>query len=181
MVPDVVDETEMVLGDRRDGIFYSTFIVFNKTGVAISLFMSSFLLGLVGYDSPVHQTSSEASDDEQDKSVLLMLRILMGLLPAVLLSCASIPMSFYNISRDRHTEILKVVEAERERKTTLKRVSKAARSLRHSAGEDLSDSDDDSSDSDDIYANYASAFEDHHSERHHHYSERQPYHSERHQ
>ena len=59
MVPDTIDYTEIVLNDRRDGIFYSTFIVFTKIGVAASLFMSSFILGLVGFESPLHASPSE--------------------------------------------------------------------------------------------------------------------------
>ena len=98
MVPDVIDETEMVLGERRDGIFYSTFIVFTKLGGASSLFLSSFALGLSGYDSPVH--SAEPLDDEiQNDAVLLTLRLLMGVIPAGLLVLSTSAMIFYNIDR----------------------------------------------------------------------------------
>jgi Na+/melibiose symporter-like transporter len=69
MVPDVIDLTELVIGERLDGIFYSTFIVFTKLGVALSLFSSSFILGLVGFESSAHQTISELEDSYQPPEV----------------------------------------------------------------------------------------------------------------
>uniref|UniRef100_A0A7S4NYG8 Major facilitator superfamily (MFS) profile domain-containing protein n=1 Tax=Paramoeba aestuarina TaxID=180227 RepID=A0A7S4NYG8_9EUKA len=143
MVPDVIDETELVLGERRDGIFYSTFIVFTKLGSASSLFLSSFALGQAGYDSPVHGAPSEDPDDEseaQPDSVILMLRLLIAIIPACLLCGACFAMLFYNIDRKRHAEIMAVVDVERERKTTLLRQTKIA------LGEDPDLSSDDEND-----------------------------------
>jgi Na+/melibiose symporter-like transporter len=122
MVPDVIDLSELVLGERKDGILYSAFIVCSRLGVAISLFMSNYALGEAGYESPAH--GSVSTDSEASDLVVLTLRLLFAIVPAILLVTACIPMSFYNISRSRHVEIMHQVEIERDRKTTLLRQSK---------------------------------------------------------
>jgi len=97
MLPDVVELDELKTGIRREGVYYSFFVFFQKVGLSFGLALSNFCLGSAGYITP---TSYATSEDTQPDSVQFMLKILIGPVPAVILALSFIPMYFYNVDKE---------------------------------------------------------------------------------
>jgi Na+/melibiose symporter-like transporter len=53
-----------------------------------------------------------------------MIRALVSIIPCILVVAACVPLFFYDLTREKHEEIMKLVEIERERKTEIARKSK---------------------------------------------------------
>lgn len=106
MLPDVMEIDELKCGYRREGIFYSWFVFFQKIGLGISLGLSSLLMGMVGYIPPSSQTSSETP---QPDSVILALRLVVSLVPGVLLVISMISVWLFPITRATHADTLQKV------------------------------------------------------------------------
>ena len=49
MFPDVIERDELQTGQRREGLFYSFFVFFQKIALAIALAISNFILAASGY------------------------------------------------------------------------------------------------------------------------------------
>lgn len=111
MLPDVVDEDEWKTGNRREGDYYSIFLVFQKVGLGIATAASSLALGIAGYISPDEQGAPDA--DHQPESVILTLKLLVGFVPFVMLVISVATMYFYPITRQRHEEIVKDLKSRR--------------------------------------------------------------------
>jgi len=97
MLPDVVELDELKTGIRREGVYYSFFVFFQKVGLSFGLALSNFCLGSAGYITP---TSYATSEDTQPDSVQFMLKILIGPVPAVILALSFIPLYFYNVDKE---------------------------------------------------------------------------------
>jgi len=84
------------------------FVFFQKVGLSFGLALSNFCLASAGYQNPSNFATSE--DISQPDSVLLMLKILIGPVPAVVLSLSFIAMYFYKVDKESlkkaKTEIL---------------------------------------------------------------------------
>lgn len=101
MVPDVIDLDELQTGQRREGIFYGFMVLLQKLGLALGLFLVGQILELAGFIEATGNTVPTQPD-----SALLAIRLLIGPLPAVILSFGVILAYFYPITREVHTEIL---------------------------------------------------------------------------
>lgn len=102
MLPDVVDLDELNTGQRREGIFYGFVVQLQNIGVAIALFIIGKLLDWAGF---IPSSSGQAVPVQPD-SALFAIRLLMGLLPALVLVGGLVCAYFYPITRVRHGEIL---------------------------------------------------------------------------
>lgn len=107
MIPDIIDEDEIKKGIRREGVFYSLFVLFQKMGLAIALSASSYLLAGVGYIAP---GSSPGQDGNyQPESVLFALKLLVSPVPAGMLLIGLIISWFYPLTRDKIIEVHKAL------------------------------------------------------------------------
>lgn len=102
MLPDVVDEDELVTGTRREGAFYSLFILLQKIGLATALAGSSWILAALGYTAP---PPGDTQPDVQPPDAVLALKLICGPAAAVLIVMSTIPMLFYSLSRSRMADI----------------------------------------------------------------------------
>lgn len=93
MIPDIIDDDELKNGIRREGVFYSLFVLFQKMGLAIALSGSSYLLAGVGYSS--------SNGDNQPEKVILALRLLVSPVPTIMLLLSIIISWFYPLTRER--------------------------------------------------------------------------------
>src|SRR5690606_28632457 len=71
MLPDVVDEDELMTGIRREGAFYSIFVLLQKIGLATALASSSWILGAEGYVAPKHNSTEP---DVQPEAAVMALK-----------------------------------------------------------------------------------------------------------
>ncbi|MEM7725025.1 MAG: MFS transporter [Cyanobacteria bacterium P01_A01_bin.45] len=111
MLPDVIELDELRTGERREGIFYS-FIVFVQKiclGIALSLVLQR--LGGAGYIKP----TPDIPIPIQPESVLEVIRVSIGPLPAVALICGLLLAYFYPITRENHAQIVLQLEERRNR------------------------------------------------------------------
>ncbi|EAL66359.1 hypothetical protein DDB_G0282159 [Dictyostelium discoideum AX4] len=125
MLPDVVELDELKTGERREGLFYSLFLFFQKLGLSVGLAVSSFVLGLVGYEAPTQIDSSQGISAEiidnniENDNVIFALRILTGLAPAVIVLFSFVAIFFYPISKQSHNEIRELLKRKREGTVTI--------------------------------------------------------------
>ncbi len=75
MLPDVIDEDELIGGVRREALFYSFFVLFQKFASGIGLGLSTLVLEFAGY------ITDPCCGVQQPESVGNSLRIMLGLLP----------------------------------------------------------------------------------------------------
>ena len=92
MMPDVIQLDESRSQKRREALFYSVFMLFEKCAIGLTIGSSTLVLGLSGYRNPEEQAA--AGSIGQSDFVLLMLRILLGVLPAAL-RLAALPLCWY--------------------------------------------------------------------------------------
>jgi GPH family glycoside/pentoside/hexuronide:cation symporter len=104
MLPDIVDADELKTGSRREGDFYGLFVMLQKIGLGVSLAAGSMALGSAGYVSP-ETGGGDHQHVEQPDDVRLVLRVLIGPLPAALMAIALLFTACYPLSRARHREI----------------------------------------------------------------------------
>jgi len=101
MLPDVIELDELETGQRREGVFYGVFAFLQKTGIALALAASGWVLDLTGY---VGATPGQAYPVQPD-SALLALRIFVGPAAALILAAGMFVVYLYPITRERHAEI----------------------------------------------------------------------------
>eukprot|EP01130_Rhizamoeba_saxonica_P015073 TRINITY_DN6692_c0_g1_i1.p1 TRINITY_DN6692_c0_g1~~TRINITY_DN6692_c0_g1_i1.p1 ORF type:complete len:494 (+),score=63.49 TRINITY_DN6692_c0_g1_i1:23-1504(+) len=100
MLPDVVMIDEKKTGIKREGAFYSLFILLQKIGLAAALAGSSFYLEFSGYISPEDEDFEKRETDFQPESAKLALRILLAPVPLVLFILSLVSLWFYNITKE---------------------------------------------------------------------------------
>lgn len=108
MIPDIIDADEVANGVRREGVFYSLFVLFQKVGLAVALAGSSYALSGAGYISPALANPEDPL--YQPKGVLTTLRLVNGPIPAILIALAMIISFFYPLGRAQvlaNSEILR--------------------------------------------------------------------------
>ena len=107
MLPDVIEYDELYIsGERREGLFFSLYVFFEKLGLAISLSLGNFVLGIAGYVSPDDQTVEEQESDYQSQSVLWTLRLFISVVPSILMVLSMLSLYFYPITKKKHAEIV---------------------------------------------------------------------------
>ncbi|MEA5448051.1 MFS transporter [Leptolyngbya sp. CCNP1308] len=102
MLPDVIDLDELRYGHRREGLFYALMMQMQKFGLAIALFLLSQGLSWGGLVS----TTGNAPNPVQPSLGVLIVRLEIGLLPALVMGLGLVLAWHYPISRDRHRSIL---------------------------------------------------------------------------
>jgi sodium-dependent lysophosphatidylcholine symporter 1 len=75
MLPDVIDADELLTGVRKESLFYSFFVFFQKFAAGIAVGLSTFALELGGYKS------EPCCGESQPSSVDSTLRLMMGIMP----------------------------------------------------------------------------------------------------
>ncbi|XP_052256459.1 sodium-dependent lysophosphatidylcholine symporter 1-like [Dreissena polymorpha] len=95
MLPDVIGEFYLQHGTRKESIFYSFYVFFNKLSMGVGLGISQAVLGIGGY---------KTGECVQPSSVGLALKMLMVPGPVVMTLVALVALWFYPIdeSRRRH-------------------------------------------------------------------------------
>ncbi|MFB2922668.1 MULTISPECIES: MFS transporter [Aerosakkonema] len=102
MLPDVIELDELRTGQRREGIFYSFFVLLQKICLAIAVALVLQSLNWAGYLVP----TAENVRPIQPASALLAIRFAIGPLPTLALICGLVLAYFYPITREVHAEIL---------------------------------------------------------------------------
>eukprot|EP01094_Clydonella_sp_ATCC50884_P027112 TRINITY_DN7658_c0_g1_i1.p1 TRINITY_DN7658_c0_g1~~TRINITY_DN7658_c0_g1_i1.p1 ORF type:complete len:539 (+),score=199.26 TRINITY_DN7658_c0_g1_i1:255-1871(+) len=98
MLPDICEIDEKRTGKRREGMLYSVLILFQKTGLAITMSGSSYALGLAGY------SQDQTGEEDQNDAVKWTLKIICFLVP-ILLLLLSLPFMYFAPSRQDVAEV----------------------------------------------------------------------------
>jgi GPH family glycoside/pentoside/hexuronide:cation symporter len=101
--PDVIEADELATGQRREATYYGFLVFLQKSGSALALAFMQEILHLTGY----------VAGAEQSATVLLALRLLMGPLPALLLTLSIILAWRYPLTRERHAALRAQLAARR--------------------------------------------------------------------
>lgn len=100
MLPDVIDDEELRTGERQEGIFISLMVFLQKMGIAIALFLSSWLVDWADQISPDIR--------------LLIIRLLASAVPSLLIFGGVYCVYRYPLTRRAHHRIR--LQLERNRK-----------------------------------------------------------------
>jgi GPH family glycoside/pentoside/hexuronide:cation symporter len=103
MLPDVVELDELQTGRRREGAYYGFFVLLQKLGLALGLFLVSQVLAWSGYITPPPETTAPII---QPDSALTAIRWMIGPVPAVVLLIGMWLVSRFPITRAQHEETL---------------------------------------------------------------------------
>eukprot|EP00756_Hemistasia_phaeocysticola_P018334 Hpha_TRINITY_DN15587_c0_g1::TRINITY_DN15587_c0_g1_i1::g.108442::m.108442/K03292/TC.GPH; glycoside/pentoside/hexuronide:cation symporter, GPH family len=110
MLPDVIEEDEWKTGERREGIFFGFFTIFLKLAVTVALSVTNIILGAAGYEKPQSSCGVPTTiADTQSDSVIFVLRLLVGPVPAASLAIAVFAAWRYPITRTKHEEMLRAL------------------------------------------------------------------------
>lgn len=101
MLPDVIELDELQTGQRREGVFYGFFVLLQKFGLSLGLFISGWVLDFSGYIKAV----SGQPDPVQPENVLWALRVLVGPAGAAILLLSFVAVYLYPITKEKHAEI----------------------------------------------------------------------------
>jgi GPH family glycoside/pentoside/hexuronide:cation symporter len=110
MVADVVEEDELKSGKRREGIYSGYLVFFRKLATAIAIFAVTRVLSMTGF---VESTTGSLLNVEQPDDALQALRLLVGIVPAVMLVVAIIAATQYPLDRETHMNIRRKLEIRR--------------------------------------------------------------------
>ncbi|XP_065890144.1 sodium-dependent lysophosphatidylcholine symporter 1-B-like isoform X2 [Dysidea avara] len=92
MLPDVIEESEIPYGVRREELFYAYFVFFTKFGAGITLGISTAILALGKYD---------VNKCTQNSTTRLTLRLLMCVGPILMMLVSLLFLHFYPITEER--------------------------------------------------------------------------------
>ncbi len=108
MVPDVIEADELATGTRREGAFYGVVVFIQKSGTAFMLAIVQWILGWTGY----------RPGEEQPASVLLAIRLLIGVAPFVLLGLSMILAAKSPLGKKEHEALRGQLERRRAAEST---------------------------------------------------------------
>ena len=103
MLPDVIELDELETGKRREGAYYGFFVLLQKLGLALGLFLVSQALGVAGYITPPPGATSPIV---QPDSALLAIRLMIGPIPALILAAGIFLVYKFPITKAGHEETL---------------------------------------------------------------------------
>jgi glycoside/pentoside/hexuronide:cation symporter, GPH family len=105
IIPDAIEWDEWKTFERHEGMFYSLITLLGKVANSIAVPLSLMVLEFTGY---------QAGGGAQPDSALLGIRLVIGPLPAVLLTGGIVFAIFYPLSREQHHRIVKELRLRRE-------------------------------------------------------------------
>jgi GPH family glycoside/pentoside/hexuronide:cation symporter len=110
IIPDAIEWDEWQTGERHEGMFYSLITLCQKVASSITIPLVLLMLQLTGY---------VPTANEQPATALLGIRLAIGPIPAVLLSCGILFALLYPLSRETHRKIVAALEERRKSQATL--------------------------------------------------------------
>jgi GPH family glycoside/pentoside/hexuronide:cation symporter len=105
MIPDVIEQDELETGLRREGTFYGILVFFQKAGTAIMLALAQLIFAQTGY----------VADAIQNDSTLMAIRIVTGVIPAILLAISLWLAWKFPIDKQKHNELREAVLENRKK------------------------------------------------------------------
>jgi GPH family glycoside/pentoside/hexuronide:cation symporter len=97
MLGEVIDEDDLLSGERREGLYNGMFGFLRKLGGAIGVFLVMGILDLLGYEK----------GETQSETARQAIRWMTGLAPASFLIVGVWLARIYPLTRKRHAEILR--------------------------------------------------------------------------
>lgn len=110
IIPDAIEWDEWKTFERHEGMFYSLITLLGKIGNSIAIPLSLMVLEWTGYQSGALV---------QPESALLGIRLVIGPLPAILLTGGIIFAIFYPLTREQHRKIVEELRIRREQRKRL--------------------------------------------------------------
>ncbi|TFH05105.1 MAG: MFS transporter [Spirochaetales bacterium] len=104
IIPDAIEWDEWKTGKRHEGMFYSIVTLAQKVASSLAIPGALLLLQFSGY---------VPASDTQPASAIMAIRILVGPIPAILLTGAILFALFYPMDRDEHHRVVRELEARR--------------------------------------------------------------------
>lgn len=101
MLGEVVDEDELETGERREGVYNGVFTFLRKLAGAAGVFVAMAILDFLGMQA----------DGPQNESVVLAVRLLSSVGPALCLIVAVAFARGYPLTRERHEQIVRELDA----------------------------------------------------------------------
>ncbi|NLI69390.1 MAG: hypothetical protein GX364_00805 [Firmicutes bacterium] len=118
MIADSVDYMEWKTGEKADGLCFAGLTFLVKLQAAVAYYGALLILGFVGYNSELMQKYVAAGGvaSEGFPEVMVALFVIITILPAAGSALAALPMWKYDLSKEKHKEILdELNEKRRER------------------------------------------------------------------
>jgi len=106
IIPDAIEWEEWHTGERHEGMIYSLITLLGKVGMAIAQPVGLLILQLSRFQ--------EGQGVVQPASALMGIRLVIGILPALLLFSGIMMAVFYPLTRKQHHEIVKGLRLRRE-------------------------------------------------------------------
>lgn len=106
ILPDAIEWDEYRTGERHEGVFYSLITLMQKIASSVAIPLMAVMLDVTNYVPNAAQ---------QPNSAVLGIRMLMGPIPAVLLTIAIVFAVKYPLDRKQYANIVKELEERRER------------------------------------------------------------------
>jgi len=107
ILPDGIEWEELRTGSRREGFFFGVVSLLNKVGTSVAVPWVALVLAAAGFE--------ESRGVDQPPGTLTALRLLVGLVPAVLLAIGGAAAAVYPLNRDRHERIVRLVALRKAR------------------------------------------------------------------
>jgi glycoside/pentoside/hexuronide:cation symporter, GPH family len=107
ILPDGIEWEELRTGSRREGFFFGVVSLLNKVGTSVAVPWVALVLAASGF--------AESRGADQLPGTLTALRLLVGLVPAVLLAIGVAAAAAYPLSKDRHERIQRLLELRKGR------------------------------------------------------------------
>ena len=100
---DVIDWDELQTGERKEGIYFAAWNLFQKTSMALGAGTVGFVLQIVGFEANAAQT-------ELSRSAIV---VLTSLVPALCFAASLLLFLRFQLSREAHGEIRIALDARR--------------------------------------------------------------------
>lgn len=107
ILPDGIEWEELRTGSRREGFFFGVVSLLNKVGTSVAVPWVALVLAASKFD--------ESRGVDQHPATLVALRLLVGLVPAVLLAMGVVAAAIYPLNKDRHERISRLVALRKAR------------------------------------------------------------------
>lgn len=112
LLPDVIELDELETGQRREGAFYGFFVLLQKLGVALGVFLVGQVLQYSGYVSPA--ANADPLTVTQPASALTAIRWMIGPIPALILLAGMVMVYLFPITKEQHAATLAELARRRE-------------------------------------------------------------------